>query len=83
MGANETLPNVEQLWDCAVALHSSPNELLGWPTSDAPSISPFEAALVDHYRAADQMGKQTIMNFASSLAQTRQVEDSDARAVTA
>lgn len=77
----KTVPKVEQLWDCAMALHSSPNELLAWAAPDAPSISPFEGALVGHYRAADQMGKQTIMNVAASLAQTRQVEDFDAREV--
>ena len=27
---SESLPNVEQLWKCAKALNTDPNDLLGW-----------------------------------------------------
>ena len=26
----ENLPNAEQIWNCALALHSTPNDLMGW-----------------------------------------------------
>ena len=72
----------EQAINCCIALGCTPNELAGWPTEQATeTATPFERQLVELYREADGGGKQTIMNVAASLAQTRQVEDTDAREV--
>jgi DNA-binding XRE family transcriptional regulator len=78
----ETAITFEDAINCCIAPNCTPNELAGWPTEQAPeTATPFEPQLVELYREADGGGRQTIMNVAASLAQTRQVEDTDAREV--
>ena len=50
----KTYPNASQLWDMAVALECTPNDLLGWyethPADIAPRLSQDEAVLLSDYR---------------------------------
>lgn len=50
----KTYPNASQLWDMAVALGCTPNDLLGWyethPADIAPRLSQDEAVLLSDYR---------------------------------
>lgn len=50
----KTTPDIEQLWDLAVALNCTPNDLLGWglshPDDAAPQLSEDEAVLLSDYR---------------------------------
>ena len=50
----KTTPDIEQLWELAVALGCTPNDLLGWglshPDDAAPRLSHDEAVLLSDYR---------------------------------
>ena len=50
----KTTPDIEQLWELAVALGCTPNDLLGWglshPDDAAPRLSQDEAVLLSDYR---------------------------------
>lgn len=51
----ENLPNAEQIWNCALALHSTPNDLMGWyidhprERPEAARLDPEHEALISNY----------------------------------
>lgn len=58
-----TTMNIEQLWQCCVALDVSPNEMLGWesPPQDLPQD---EIKLVKRYRACTDSRKESLLQAA-------------------
>lgn len=70
----KTLPNVEQIWNCAVALGSAPNDLMGWyidhpREGDAPA-SQGERRLVSAYGALSEEGREVAENVVTGLLAT-------------
>lgn len=67
----ETIPNAEQLWDCAVALNCSPSDLLGWyethPREPVPEDA-FERELIGCYRESTTPRKGRILDTARDAA---------------
>ncbi len=71
---NITLPNVEQLWNCAVALGCTPNDLLGWKETDRVRLSADESEIVDNYRSSTAQWKQCIqMNARAAAGESKKV----------
>lgn len=67
----ETLPDAEQLWNCAAALGCSPNDLLGWyeTHSREPVIEDaFERELIGCYRDSTTPRKGRILDTARDAA---------------
>lgn len=66
----ETMPDAEQIWNMAVALGCTPNDLLGWydehPYEDAPQLARDEAALLADYRSCTPEWKRNVAMTAVS-----------------
>ena len=62
-----TSPDAEQLWNLAVALGCTPNDLLGW-VDDVPPV-------VDVYSKLDAGKREMVDTMAQSLLLTQQVEE--------
>lgn len=81
-----SVPNSEQIWNCAVALGCTPNDILGWH-EDRPSesgredLTPEEREIVDCYRESAPQWRQNIAMTARSAAATS--KDAAERAVSA
>ena len=81
-----TCPDAEQIWNCAVALGCTPNDILGWH-EDRPSesgredLTPEEREIVDCYRESAPQWRQNIAMTARSAAATS--KDAAERAVSA
>lgn len=81
-----SVPNAEQIWNCAVALGCTPNDILGWH-EDRPSesgredLTPEEREIVDCYRESAPQWRQNIAMTARSAAATS--KDAAERAVSA
>lgn len=72
-----TLMNIEQVWNCAEALGSSPNDICGWymehPEDQAkpPDISdPSLNELNDCWEAASDSGRGTMLDVARAMRAT-------------
>lgn len=52
--------NVEQLWNLAVALGCSPNDILGWESEESASLTTEEREIVNCYRASSPQWQQNI-----------------------
>ena len=67
----ETVPDAEQVWDCAEAFGCTPNDVLGWYDSH-PSENviddAFEAELVGCYRESTVQRKVNILQTARDAA---------------
>lgn len=67
-----TAMNVEQVWDCAVALGCTPNDLCGWyvehPDDASPDLSPDEAELLGNYRGSAPRWKSNLSMTARAAA---------------
>lgn len=78
--------NAEQIWNCAVVLGCTPNDILGWH-EDRPSesgredLTPEEREIVDCYRESAPQWRQNIAMTARSAAATS--KDAAERAVSA
>jgi len=60
----ETLPDAEQIWNCAVALNCTPNDVLGWEeTKDIYDSN--EAALLVNYRNLTPDRKRALLTTAA------------------
>ena len=61
----ESLPNIEQIWNCAVALGSTPNDLMGWyidhPQEATQPMDPEHAELVGYYDQCTDDRKDSLM----------------------
>lgn len=65
----ESIPNAEQLWNCAVALGCSPNDILGWVEERGSGLeSDFERELLDCYRACTPSRQDRILDTARDAA---------------
>ena len=68
-----TCPDAEQIWNCAVALGCTPNDILGW-YEDHPRegsgelLTPEEREIVDCYRESAPQWRQNIAMTARSAA---------------
>ena len=62
-----TTPDVEQLWNLAVALGCTPNDLLGW-VDDVPPV-------ISTYNQLDAGKREMVDTMAQSLLLTQQVEE--------
>lgn len=60
----KSFPNAAQLWDIAVALNCTPNDLLGWydahPREDAPPLASDEADIINGYRSCTPDWKRNV-----------------------
>lgn len=63
-----TLMNIEQVWDCCVALECTPNDLCGWydehPMDADPASDPYESELVGNYRQLTPERKVSLLQSA-------------------
>ena len=61
----KSLPNIEQIWNCAVALGSTPNDLMGWyidhPQEAVQHMDPEHAELVGYYDQCTDDRKDSLM----------------------
>ena len=64
-----SFPNAEQLWNCAVALGCSPNDILGWNEDTGIGLeSAFERELLECYRACTPSRQDRILDTARDAA---------------
>lgn len=70
----ENLPNAEQIWNCAIALDSTPNDLMGWylehPRTRSQPTDPDEHELLEDYRACSGQWKDQVLMSARAAAVT-------------
>lgn len=69
----ENFPSAEQIWNCSVALGSTPNDLMGWyathPRENITQlIDPEHAELVDCYDQCTKDRKDSLMRQARDAA---------------
>lgn len=66
----ESFPNAEQVWNCALALGCSPNDVLSWDESDRnqESLSDDERQIVDNYRDSSPQWRKNIAMTAKAAA---------------
>ena len=73
----ESLPNAEQLWNCAVALGCTPNDLLGWKETDRARLTEDESEIVENYRSSTPQWKQCIqMNARAAAGESKKMAES-------
>jgi transcriptional regulator with XRE-family HTH domain len=66
----ESVPNAEQVWNCAKALECSPNEILCWD-DEKPSgckLTDDEREIVDNYRDSSPQWQKNIAMTAKAAA---------------
>ena len=69
----KSFPNASQLWDIAVALNTSPNELMGWydehPADAAsPPPDPMERELSELFKECTVQRKRRLVEYARDAA---------------
>lgn len=68
----ENYPSAEQIWNCAVALGSTPNDLMGWyidhPREATQPMDPEHAELVGCYDQCTDDRKDSLMRQARDAA---------------
>lgn len=69
----ESLPNAEQVWNCATALGCSPNDICGWyidhpEDRPAPPGDPDERKLLGCYRSCTPERQDALLNLARDSA---------------
>lgn len=69
----ESVPNAEQVWNCAIALGCTPNDILGWQQDSARNntseqLSPEESEIVGCYRDSTPQWRQNISMTARAAA---------------
>ena len=77
-----TIPDIEQVFNCAVALGCTPNDLCGWQERDAPCGRPLtaeEARLVGSFRECTPREKSAIVNMAETMADGGMAKDGGLR----
>ena len=63
----ESIPNIEQIWNCAVALGCTPNDIMGWQDT-SNSIDVEEQEILECYRESTPQWKQNIAMTARAAA---------------
>lgn len=70
----ENYPSAEQIWNCAVALGSTPNDLMGWyidhPREESTPAPPGSSRLMSAYNALSDEGREVAVNVVSGLTAT-------------
>lgn len=65
----ESFPNAEQVWNCAIALGCSPNEILCWDEKqESGKLTDDEREIVDNYRESSPQWQQNIAMTAKAAA---------------
>lgn len=69
----ESLPNAEQVWNCAVSLGCSPNDICGWyidhpEDRPAPPGDPGASELLGCYRSCTPERQDALLNLARDSA---------------
>ena len=62
-----TTPDVEQIWNCCVALGCTPNDILGWDEEDAETDTPMtdtERDVLEDFRQSSPAWQQNIAQTA-------------------
>lgn len=72
----KTLPDIEQLWKCAKALNTDPNDLLGWyeehPEDKPTAPAGAEGELIACYRQSTEKRRSKILETARDQAELSQ-----------
>lgn len=87
----ESVPNAEQVWNCAVALKCSPDEILGWRIEDSAKktvdLSDEEWEIIMCYRDSTPQWRQNIaMTARAAAGESKEAAKraiSDAKKITA
>lgn len=70
----ETIPNALQVWACAVALGTDPNEVLGWyeehPRASSAPPDGAHRQILDAYDSLSEEGREVAVNVVSGMART-------------
>ena len=70
----KTIPNVEQIWNCAVALSCTPNDLCDWyathPREESTPAPQGGSQLMSAYNALSEEGREVAVNVVSGLTAT-------------
>lgn len=69
--SGSAMMNAEQVWNCAVALGCTPNDVLGWYEShprESSAMGTYEHELVECYRASTKDRKDRILDTARDAA---------------
>lgn len=70
----ENYPSAEQIWNCAVALGSTPNDLMGWyidhPREESTPAPQGGSRLMSAYAALSEEGREVAENVVSGLVAT-------------
>ena len=64
---NITVPDAEQIWNCAIALGCSPNDLLGWDAETLTFRDPNQQRLNDCFENMNEKGQATLLSVAQGL----------------
>lgn len=59
-----TVPDARQVWDCAVALRCTPNDILGWKQEDMTAEG---RELLSSYSALDSRDREVVMTLTRKL----------------
>ena len=74
----KTLPDIEQLWKCAKALNTDPNDLLGWyeehPEDRPAAPAGAEGELLYCYRQSTEKRRSKILETARDQAELSQAQ---------
>lgn len=74
----KTLPDIEQLWKCAKALNTDPNDLLGWyeehPEDKPTAPTGAEGELITCYRQSTEKRRSKILETARDQAELSQAQ---------
>lgn len=71
-----TVMNIEQLWQCCVALNVSPNEMLSWE-SPPVNLPKDETRLLERYRACTDARKESLQQQAKDAATLSKAEKNE------
>ena len=81
-----TMMSLEQVWNCAIALGSTPNDICGWylehPHDEAVPArrdDPLKRQVVDAYDSMTQAGRESLAGVAKGLATLPENRPGDSR----
>ena len=72
----KTVPDSEQVWNCAVALGSTPNDVMGWYETHpedrpaSPPADPMASDLVRHFSNLSEEGREVAVNVLAGMEST-------------
>lgn len=68
----ESFPNAEQIWNCAVTLECTPNDIFRWgeQASDDDSLTPDECSVIEGYRQCSPAWQQSLASMVRLAAES-------------